>query len=104
VILDKLRYLGNLSVIQDATVLSINYTDVFNGFQERGRVDIQSLKYGLQVNVLLLRLGIVTVFSQHHQIAIIPFHDINIPFQTIGRPETYIVAAKTKGGKAICTT
>jgi hypothetical protein len=85
-------------------VFDLSYTYTFNGFQERGRVDIQSLEDRLQVNVLLLGLSMMTVLGQHHQIAVVPFHNINIPFQAIGCPETNIVATKAKGSKAIFAT
>lgn len=53
-------------------VFDLSYTYTFNGFQERGRVDIQSLEDGLQVNVLLLGLSVMAVLGQHYQITVIP--------------------------------
>ena len=123
-ILDKLRDLSNLAVVENTTVLEhsitmayplmimsalsatvlisgIGYTYTFNRFQERSRVNIQSFKDGFQVDVLLLRFSIVAIFSHDHQIAVIPFHNINISFQAIGCPEADVVSPKTKGSEAI---
>ncbi len=104
-ILDEFGNLGYLTVVEDATatVSGISYANTFDGFQKGGRVDIQSFEDGLEVDILLLWLGIVAVFGQHHQIAIVPLHDIHIPLQTVGCPETDVIPSEAESGESTTT-
>jgi hypothetical protein len=82
----------------------MSYTNFFYGFKKSVGINIKTFKYGLEVNVILLRLGIVAVFGQNNQITIVPLHHINISLQTIWSLESYVVPAKTKSGKTLSAT
>ena len=85
-------------------ISGICYANSFDGFQKRCGVNIQAIKDRFEVDVLLLRLCIMTVFGQDYQIAIIPLDDINIPLQAIGRLETDNIPPETDSSKAISAT
>ena len=59
-------------------ISGISYTHSFNRFQKRIGVDIQPGKDRFEVDVLLLRLGIMAVLGQHHQITVVPLYNIHI--------------------------
>ncbi len=71
----------------------------FDGFEERVGIDIQVVEDGLQIDILLFRLGIVPVLGQNHQIALIPPHNADIPLQTVWRPETAQQRKRTSTSK-----
>ena len=93
-----LTMMSALSAMDLISGISNSYA--FNGFQKGGRINIQPIKDWLEINILLLWYGIMAVFGQDNQIAIIPFHDIHIPLQTIWCPKANIIIPKTEGGKA----
>lgn len=84
-------------------ISGIGNTDAFDGFQEGSGVDVQAIEDRLEVNLLLLGLGIVAVLGQHNQIAVVPTHNIHIPLQAVRCPEPDMITSKGEGGKATST-
>ena len=74
----------------------ISYTYTFDWFQECGGINVEAVQNGLEIDVLLFGLGIVTVLGQYHQIAVIPAHNIHIPLQTVRCSKADVISPKAE--------